>query len=83
MSELGSRIRNQVRASVENASREAAANVAATAAKVAGTANVGRGSHSISLYSDDHVTVITRDGQTEVIPHQVAEPDGPPVAGQS
>jgi len=83
MSELGSRIRDQVRAAVDKASREAAATAAvATTAAVAGVTNMGGGSHSISVYSDDHVTVITRDGQTEVIPHQVAESDGPPVAGQ-
>ncbi len=82
MSDLGRRIRHEVRAAVEKAGRDAAANLGVATTTVAGVTNIGGGSQSNSVYSDAYVTVITRNGQTEVIPHQVAEHHGPPVAEQ-
>ena len=72
MSELGRLIRKRVRAAIDDAGARAGTNVSAAV-------NVGGDRHSTSVYSDDEVTVITRDGKTEVIPrrddrdHQVAD----------
>ncbi len=62
MSELGKRIRNQVRAAVDGAAGSHTSVVAAV--------NAGGESHVTSIQRDDEVTVITRDGDTEVIRHR-------------
>jgi hypothetical protein len=60
MSELGRLIRKRVRAAIDDAGAHGGTNVTAAV-------NVGGEGHSASVYSDDDVTVITRDGVTEVI----------------
>ena len=62
MSELGRRIRNQVRA--------AARAVPGDSANVVSAVNVGGESHVTTVQSDGEKTVITRDGGTEVIRHR-------------
>jgi hypothetical protein len=62
MSELGRRIRNQVRAAV--------ASTAGSHTNVVTAVNVGDQSHVTSVRSDGEKTVITRDGKTEVIRHR-------------
>lgn len=60
MGELGKIIRKQVRAAVKDARVSGSTHVASAV-------NVGGEGHSMSVYSDDDVTVVTTDGQTEVI----------------
>jgi hypothetical protein len=62
MSELARRIRSQVRAAVDGTAGSHTNIVTAT--------NVGGESHVTSIQSDDEVTVITRDGETEVVRHR-------------
>lgn len=62
MSELGRRIRNQVRAAAEG--------TPGSPANVVTAVNVGGESHVTSVQSDGEKTVITRDGETEVIRHR-------------
>jgi len=62
MGELGKTIKDQVRAAVEDARTSASTHVASAV-------NVGGTGHSTSVYSDGEVTVVTRDGQTEIIRH--------------
>lgn len=61
MSELGRRIRNQVRAAVTS--------TAGSHTNVVSAVNVGDESHVTSVRSDGEKTVVTRDGETEVIRH--------------
>jgi len=63
MGELGKIIKEQVRASLEEVR-------ASGSTHVASAVNVGGESHSTSVLSDGEVTVVTRDGQTEVIRHR-------------
>lgn len=65
MSELGRLIRERVRAAIDDAGGRGGTNVSAAI-------NVGGDGRSTSVYSDDDVTVITRDGQSEVIPRRNA-----------
>ena len=65
MSELGRRIRKQVRA---------AADAAGSHSHVVTATNVGGESHVTSIHTDDEATVITRDGETEIIPHRDERP---------
>jgi RNase adaptor protein for sRNA GlmZ degradation len=60
--DIGETIRTQVRKAVEQAARDGRANVASAV-------NVGGAGHHTSVYSDDQVTVIERDGETQVIQH--------------
>jgi hypothetical protein len=69
MSQLGRRIRNQVRA--------AARGVPDSAANVVAAVNVGGESHVTSVQSDGEKTVITRDGDTEVIRHRTGTSEDP------
>lgn len=62
MSELGRRLRSQVRAAVDGA--------AASTTNVVAAVNAGGESHVTSIQSDDEATVITRDGEIEVIRHK-------------
>jgi len=62
MSELGRRIRSQVRAAVDG--------VAGSNTNVVTAVNAGGESHVTSIQSDDEATVITRDGEIEVIRHK-------------
>ena len=66
MGELGKIIRKQVRAALGEAR-------ASGSTHGASAVNVGGEGHSTSVYSDDDVTVVTRDGQTEVIRHREAD----------
>ena len=61
MSELGRRIRSQVRAAAKGA--------AGSRTNVVAAVNTGGEGHVTSVQSDGEKTVITRDGHTEVIPH--------------
>lgn len=69
MSELGKRLRNQVRA--------AAQAVPDSAANVVTAVNVGGESHVTSVQSDGEKTVITRDGVVEVIRHRDGKREDP------
>ncbi len=40
---------------------------------VASAVNVGADGHTTSVYSDEHVTIIERDGETHVIHHDEGE----------
>jgi hypothetical protein len=62
MGELGETIKEQVRVAVRKARTSASTHVASAV-------NVGGEGHSTSVCSDGEVTVVTRDGQTEVIHH--------------
>ena len=46
----------------------------ATGANVAAAVNVNAPGHVTSVYSDSHVTIIQRDGKTEVIRHNEPGP---------
>jgi hypothetical protein len=70
--ELGEVIRDEMRAAAKGVR-------AAGSTHVASAVNVGGERHSTSVYSDGEVTVVTRDGQTEVIPHRDEEAGGEPV----
>ena len=63
MGELRKTIKKQVRTALEEARISGSTHVASAV-------NLGGESHSTSVYSDDEVTVITRDGQTEVVHHR-------------
>ena len=71
MSELGKAIKAQVRAALADAR-------AAGSTHVASAVNVGGEAHTTSVCSDGEVTVITRDGQTEVIRHRSDDTGGGP-----
>ncbi|MFN2608660.1 MAG: hypothetical protein ABR511_12350 [Acidimicrobiales bacterium] len=82
MDDLGRAIREQVEAAVAKALRDAGtATSTASASSSRGTnvvvsANVVSQGHSTSVYSDDEVTIVERDGVTEVIRHQPGEGRG-------
>lgn len=38
--------------------------------------NVGGSGHNTTVYTDDEVTIIERDGEREVIHHRRSEPNG-------
>jgi hypothetical protein len=59
MGELGRQIREQVRRALEEADVEGRVNVAAAL-------NVNRDGSRTVAYSDDDVTIVQRDGETEV-----------------
>ena len=61
--DLGKIIREQLRRAVETAKRQGGVNIASAT-------NVGRTGHTTSVYSDSEVTIIQRDGETEVIHHR-------------
>jgi len=72
MSDLGQIIAEQVRAAL----REAAKHQQASAAVAA---NVSGESHTVSVYTDEHVTIVQRDGKTHVVRHDdtADEPEQP------
>ena len=72
MGELKKMIKEQVRAAVEDARFAAHTHVASAV-------NVGGEGHSTSVYSDGKVTVITRDGVTDVIRHRDGNAGGDPL----
>ncbi|MFN2505061.1 MAG: hypothetical protein ABR540_12705 [Acidimicrobiales bacterium] len=82
--DLGRQIREQVREQVRKAMADAKrAQAAASGATTSGSSvtnvstatTVGQSGHSVSIYSDNDVTIIQRDGETEVIRHdQKREP---------
>jgi len=63
MGDLGKIIKDHVSASLAEARTSGKAHVASAV-------NVGGQGHSTSVVSDGEVTVVTRDGQTEVIRHR-------------
>jgi hypothetical protein len=74
---MGRLIREQVRRAVETAKqRERTTGASAssgTRVNVASVTNVGGRSHTLAVYSDDKVTIIQRDGETQVIHHRDEE----------
>jgi monomeric isocitrate dehydrogenase len=62
MSDLGRRIEKQVRDAVRAALARGPTNVGAVA-------NVGTQGRSVSVYTDQDVTIVQRDGRTYVIHH--------------
>jgi len=64
MGDLGKIIKDQVKASLDGARTSGKTHVASAV-------NVSGEGHSTSVVSDGEVTVVTRDGKTEVIRHQV------------
>ena len=72
MSELARRIRNQVRAAAQSAH-----GVPGSSTNVVSAVNVGGESHVTSVQSDGEKTVITRDGDTEVIRHRDGNSEAP------
>ena len=65
MSSLGRRLRNQVRAAAQGAP--------GSPANIVTAVNVGGESHFTSVQSDGEKTVVTRDGETEIIRHRDGE----------
>jgi hypothetical protein len=60
--DLGEAIRKHVQEAVEAALRKAPKNVASAT-------NVSSSGHSVSVYVDDEVTIVERDGKRRVIRH--------------
>jgi hypothetical protein len=67
VSDLGRLIREQLKEALKRAAKEGPTNVAIAT-------NVGGEGHTTSVYSDDEVTIIERDGHTEVIRKRGEEP---------
>lgn len=68
MGELGKQIREQVRRVLEEAARDGGVNVAAAV-------NVNRDGSHTAAYVDDEVTIVQRDGTTEVIRRRTSGDD--------
>ncbi|MDQ4098705.1 MAG: hypothetical protein M3144_12675 [Actinomycetota bacterium] len=64
--DLGESIRKQVQEAVEAALRKAPKNIASAT-------NVSSSGHSVSVYVDDEVTIVERDGKRRVIRHDDEE----------
>ena len=67
--DVGETIRKQVKDALEQAAKTGRVNMASAT-------NVGGSGHTTSVYSDDDVTVIDRDGETQVIRHDERDRDG-------
>lgn len=63
MSELGKRIRDEVRAAVENGGGSQSTNVVSAV-------NVGGEHHWTAVHQNEDETVITHDGRTEIVRHR-------------
>jgi hypothetical protein len=48
---------------------------------IAFSANIGTSGRTTTVYSDDDVTIIERDGERQVIPHERDRKDDQPGAG--
>lgn len=71
--DLGRMIREHVRQAVDQARRTQPlgfVNGRSTRMNVAAASNGGRSPHTMTVYSDDDVTIIQRDGHREVIRHR-------------
>jgi hypothetical protein len=67
--DLGETIRKQVQEAVEAALRSSPKNVASAT-------NVSSSGHSVSVYVDDEVTIVERNGKRRVFRHDDDEPEG-------
>lgn len=73
--DLARLIRRRVQEALDAASESS--ETTASGANIAAAANIGRSGRSTAVYSDDDVTIVQRDGHTEVFRH------GPDRAGDS
>jgi hypothetical protein len=82
--DLGETIRKQVLDAVDAALKAAPKNIA-TATNVSSATTVSRSGHTVSVYVDDEVTIVERDGKRRVIRHDEddAEPGGGAATGQA
>ena len=85
--DLGESIRKQVQEAVEAALRAAPKNVAtATTSSSSSTSSsrsvttVSSSGHSVSVYVDDEVTIVERDGKRRVIRHDEEDEEPGPAA---
>jgi hypothetical protein len=69
MVDLGRLLREQLREAAEKAKRSSA-----TSVNVASAVNVDGSGHTTAVYSDDEVTIVQRDGETQVIRHRKEDP---------
>ena len=83
--DLGETIRKQVREAVEAALRSVPKNVASatnmasatgSSSSASSTTSVSSSGHTVSVYVDDEVTIVERDGKRRVIRHDEDDDGG-------